>query len=109
MPIINMATGIAIEPHPARSIRKPLMAWVSLPSVVERRLKISARELKSKATPRISSLVSSEIPAPSSKVGVLLARALGAGLADASVPLRNEGRKRPNPDPDLAPALVVAG
>lgn len=58
---------------------------------------MSANELNSRATPRMSSLVSSDKPAFSSSVGALLVRALGAGLADASPPPRKDGRKRPSP------------
>ena len=91
-----MATGMAIDPQPAIPIRKSLMAWVSLPWVVERRLKINANELRSSATPKISSLVSSDKPVPSSSVGALLVRFFGAGLADES-PLRKEGKNRLKP------------
>jgi hypothetical protein len=99
-----MATGMAIDPQPAMPMRKSFIAWVSLPSVVERRLKISAKELRSRATPNISSLVSSDKPAPSSSVGALLVRLFGAGLADES-PLKKEGKKRLNPV--FAPPLLL--
>ncbi len=80
------------------------MACVSLPSVDESRLKMSAKELSSSATPRISSLVSSDKPPPSSNVGALLVRVFGEGLALVPPPpLRKDGRKRPSPAFDAPP------